>query len=152
MPMRTTIRAFHTIPLFLLLGIAALLFMPRWNTYALNRAVRELAFRMVQLETLSRTTRTDYRVRFDAGIYTLSSWERESETWQPYLSEGYYKGIECADLDFDIVFSGGRFHEIRYRNGQKKPPKYLIVELRSARSGKTKGIIFYRDKDWRVLN
>jgi hypothetical protein len=134
------------------LGIAALLSLTRWNSYTLNRAVREIAFRMVQLETLSRTTRTDYRIRFETEIYTLSTWEKESETWQPYLSEGYYKGMECTTVDYDIVFSEGRFDEMRYRAGQKKPPRYLIVELQSPKSRKTRGIIFYRDKDWRVLN
>lgn len=151
-PMRTRIRTTHAVLLCLLLGIAALLYMTRWNSYTLNRAVREIAFRMVQLETLSRTTRTDYRIRFETDIYTLSTWEKESETWQPYLSEGYYKGMECATVDFDIVFSEGRFHEMRYRAGQKKPPRYLIVELQSPKSRKTRRIIFYRDKDWRVLN
>ncbi len=150
--MRTRIRPTHVLLLCLLMGIAALPYLTLRNTYALNRAVREITFRMVQLETLSRTTRTDYRIRFDTGIYSLASWEKDSETWQPYLSEGYYKGIECAAVDFDIVFSRGRFHEIRYRAGQRKPPRYLIVELFSPRTQKKKGIIFYRDKDWRVLN
>ncbi len=123
----------------------------RNQTYSLNRAVREVALRIVQIETISRTTRKDFKITFEEKHYIIESLDRENGIWEHYLTASYYAGIVCQPNSFEFVFSRGRFHEYKYKNDNRKVPKYLIQEFFILDRVKKKGIIFYRNQDWRVI-
>ena len=141
---------------FLGISLAALLlatgYLLRLQEYRLNRTVRNVALRLVQVETLSRTTRADYRLVFWNNTCRVDVFDLSSNRWQPHADTSYSRGVLSRPLGLEVVFSQGRFKEYRQGEGKGKSPKYLIIEFYVAGTEKKRGIIFYQDGNWRVLN
>ncbi len=133
----------------LLLATAYLL---RLQEYRLNRTVRNVALRLVQVETLSRTTRVDYRLVFWNNVCRVDVFDRSSNRWKPYSDTAYCKGVLSQPVGLEVIFSQGRFKEYRLGEGKGRSPKYLIIEFFVAGTEKKRGIIFYQDGNWRVLS
>jgi hypothetical protein len=136
----------------LLLLVLATISVLRLEDYRLNRTVRNVALRLVQVETLSRTTRVDYRLVFWNNLCRVELYDTSSQSWKPYVDTVYSKGILSQPPGLEVVFSQGRFKEYRLESGRGRSPKYLIVEFKVAGSEKKRGIIFYQDGSWRALS
>jgi hypothetical protein len=137
--------------ILLLLLLSAAVFLLRLESYRLNRTVRNVALRLVQVETLSRTTRVDYRLEFWNNICRVERFDRGTGLWLPYVDTTYGRGIVSQPLGLQVVFSQGKFKEYRLEGGPARTPKYLILEFKVAGTDVKRGIIFYQDGNWRVL-
>jgi hypothetical protein len=138
------------VAVFVCLGIT-LLGGFRIKDYRLNRTVRNVALRLVQMGTLSRTTRVDYRLVFWNNRCVVEYFDRESGRWHPHAASSYHRGVVSAPAGVRILFSGGRFKEYTLPGKRGRIPRYLILEFRIPGTPKKRGIIFYRDGDWRIL-
>jgi hypothetical protein len=123
----------------------------RIKDYRLNRTVRNVALRLVQMETLSRTTRVDYRVVFWNNRCVMEYFDRDSGCWHPHTASAYHRGVVSDPAGLRIIFSGGRFKEYSLPGARERIPRYLILEFRIPGTPKKRGVIFYRDGDWRIL-
>ncbi len=123
----------------------------RIKDYRLNRTVRNVALRLVQMETLSRTTRVDYRMVFWNNRCEVEYYDRDSNRWHPHAASAYHRGVVSDPAGLQIVFSGGRFKEYTLPGGRGRTPPYLILEFRIPGTPKKRGVIFYSDGDWRIL-
>jgi hypothetical protein len=150
MQVKIKLRPFLGVSLVVLL--LATVYLLRLQEYRLNRTVRNVAMRLVQVETLSRTTRVDYRLVFWNNVCRVDVFDRSSNSWKPNSNTTYSKGVLSQPLGLEVVFSQGRFMEYRLGEGKGKSPKYLIIEFFVAGTDKKRGIIFYQDGNWRVLN
>jgi hypothetical protein len=150
--MQATIKVRPFLGISLVVLLLATVYLLRLQEYRLNRTVRYVALRIVQVETLSRTTRVDYRLVFWNNTCRVDVFDRGTNRWKPYVDTAYSKGILSQPVGLEIVFSQGRFKEYRLGEGKGKPPKYFIVEFLVAGTDKKRGIIFYQDGNWRVLN
>ncbi|NOR14932.1 MAG: hypothetical protein GQ544_04445 [Candidatus Aminicenantes bacterium] len=150
MLVKIKLRPFLGISLVVLL--LATVYLLRLQEYRLNRTVRNVALRLVQVETLSRTTRVDYRLVFWNNICRVDVFDRNSNRWKPYADTAYCKGVLSQPVGLEVVFSQGRFKEYRLGEGRGKSPKYLIIEFFVVGTEKKRGIIFYQDGNWRVLS
>ena len=133
------------------LAAVIVIFFLRYQNFQLNRTVRNIALRLVQIEVLSRTTAVDYKVVFEFDGYSIKIFDREAETWNPYLAAKYPNRIRSRASEFEFVFSGGFFREYRRREGEGRGPKYIIIDIYLPGTTKKRSLIFYRDGDWRVL-
>jgi len=149
--MQVTIKLRPFLGIALLALLLATVFFLRPQEYRLNRTVRNVALRLVQVETLSRTTRVDYRLVFWNNTCRVDVFDRGSNRWKPYADTAYSKGVLSQPVGLEVVFSQGRFKEYRLDEGKGKSPKYLIVDFLVAGTEKKRGIIFYQNGNWRVL-
>ncbi len=150
--MQIKIKLWPFLGISLAMLVLATAYLLRLQDYRLNRTVRNVALRLVQVETLSRTTRVDYRLVFWNNICRVDVFDPSSNRWQPNADTIYGKGVLSQPLGLEVVFSQGRFKEFRLGEGKGKLPKYLIVEFFVAGTERKRGIIFYQDGNWRVLN
>ncbi len=143
----------HLLWILPLMGVFVLLVAIRQEEYTLNRTVREVFLKLVQVETLSRTTKVDYKVVFWKDHYSVDVYERQTNTWKRFYQSPYGKGIFTRPLDFEFIFSNGRFHTYRSLSKKQKLPSYIIISFHSEGTPKEKRIIFYQKKrDWKVLS
>jgi len=141
-------------PLLFLLAAAALLgggIALRGRDARLNRTIRHVALRLVQLERLSQTTGVDYRVRFLPDALEVEVFDPEARGWRPYLLKPYPRGIRCAEPGFAFVFSRGFFRSFDADVEGGRPPRYVIVEFSVPGLSRKGRIMFHRKGDWRVL-
>jgi hypothetical protein len=134
-------------PLIILAVIAGL----KGREYRLNRTVRQIALKLVQVEKLSQTTAVDYRVRFLENHFEIEAWDVDSDTWRASFQGKYSAGIRCGTLDWEFLFSRGLFREYRSPSMNGRGPRYLLVEFSSPDKTDKRNLIFYRQGDWRVL-
>lgn len=136
--------------LFFLATFLALFFL-RFGTYRLNRTVREVDLRLIQISTLSRTTSADFRVIFTERYMVADTFDEDLRNWQKYKEWPYLKGITCGLQGWAFFFSNGTLREYQSSSWPGKAPKHIIVEFMLKSSSKKKGVIFNRDGQWRVL-
>jgi hypothetical protein len=141
----------YIVPIFLIVVSSVALFFFRCGAYRLNRTVREVALRLIQVSTLSRTTGTDFRVIFNERYLTIDTFDEDSKDWQKYKRWPYLKGVTCSLQGWAFIFSNGTFKEYSSSNWRGKAPKYVMVEFLLKSTSKKKEIIFNRDGNWRVL-
>ena len=141
-------------PLLFLLVAVALLgagIALRGRDARLNRTIRHVALRLVQIERLSQTTGVDYRVRFLPDALEVEVFDPEARGWRPYLHKPYSRGIRCAEPAFTFVFSRGFFKSFDAGDEGGRPPRYVIVEFSGPGLSRKGRIMFHRKGDWRVL-
>ena len=56
------------------------------SQYTLNKTVREVAMRLVQVEILSRNTGADFKVRFYEDRYRVEVHNRETGEWEDHIA------------------------------------------------------------------
>ena len=135
------------IPFFVLI-LLPLLF---GKNYRLNRTVREISMRLVQIEILSRTTASDYKVEFSRDFYTVKVYNRSSEQWEKHIEGSYSSGVTTEPLEIEFYFARGRFIGYQFKNRERKLPRSVIIYFQKHNSEKKKSIIFFRDGDWKVI-
>jgi len=119
--------------------------------YLLNKTVREVALRMVQLEVISRTRAVDYKVIFERDHYYIQVFDLDKKEWLPYLKSSYRGRVLNRQSKFEFIFSRGYLREYRVRDKGRKLPRYVVVEFYLPSSSKKKSLIFYKKGDWKVL-
>ncbi len=119
--------------------------------YFLNKTVREVALRMVQLEVLSRTRAVDYKVVFELDHYLIQVFDSDKNEWLPYLKASYRGRVLNRQSKFEFIFSQGSLREYGLRDKGQKLPRYVVVEFYFPGSSKKKSLIFYKKGDWKVL-
>jgi hypothetical protein len=137
------------IPLLLVIFLALVLF--RHKDYRLNRTIRETTLCLTQISHLSRKTGSDFKAIFQERHLTINIFDKDLGNWKRYLEWPYKKGIICFPQGWEFFFSNGSFREYRSNSWPGKAPKYIIVQFQFESSSKKKGIIFYRDGNWRAL-
>jgi hypothetical protein len=118
----------------------------------LNRALRSVALRVLQVETLSRTRRQVYRMEFWNNRCLVDFFDQEAGRWQRERDIAFPPGVMTPGTGTKLFFSRGRLErfEGEVRRGQKA--RYLLLELRVPGTSKTRSLIFYEDGDWRILS
>jgi len=142
--------------IILLLGFALLsflLFIIFSHNYALNKTIREIGLRLTQIEKLSKLESQDYKVIFHRDHYEVYFFDAEKRKWKK--SRGYkYRGdIFCQADEYEFIFSKGWLKTYNLKGIKGKLPKYVILYFSSLKKlSRPKGIIFYKDEDWKILN
>jgi len=137
--------------IIILILAAVLVFLILRKEYPLNKTVREVALRMVQLEVVSRTRAVDYKVVFERDHYYIQVFDLDKKEWLPYLKYSYRGRVLNRQSKFEFIFSRGTLREYRARNKGRKLPRYVVVEFYLPSSSKKKSLIFYKKGDWKVL-
>ncbi len=119
--------------------------------FVLNRTVRSVALRLVQVELLSRSTGSDYQVDFQQDRYRVQVFDKHTDNWIIQRQVRFPSGISCAPDVFVYRFSRGKMVEFRYRDREAKVPRSVILDFHSSRSERIRALIFYRQGDWKVL-
>ena len=135
----------------LLLGLVIVAAAVRIDDYHLNRNVRNLSLKLVQVERLSQTTAVDYRVKFFERDFLIEAWDEETQSWESSFRGRYSRGVRCRTLGWEFRFSQGLFREYRFEGQQSRGPRYLVVEFYIEGNKSKRSLIFYREGDWRVL-
>jgi hypothetical protein len=130
----------------LLFGLGAL----RGRDFRLNRSVRNVALRLVQIERLSQTTGVEYRLRFLPSALEIEVFDPESGGWKPFMSKGYSGKTRCLAPEGAFVFSRGFFSRFE-KNGKSTRRRSVIVEFTYPGLDRKGRILFHRKGDWRVL-
>jgi hypothetical protein len=135
---------------FIVLVLVVFYFL-RLQDFRLNRTIRTVALKLVQIEKLSQTTAVIYRIEFFSDFYRIDLFSPEDEEWKPFIQGKYSKGISCQTTGWSFYFVRGYFRDYSQEGETTKNPRYLLVEFFVPGTQKIKKLIFYRDKDWRVL-
>jgi hypothetical protein len=141
----------RSLGIIILIFAALLSFIILRKDYLLNKTIREVALRMVQLEVLSRTRAVDYKVVFERGHYFIQVFDSDKKEWLPYLKASYRGRVLNRQSKFEFIFSRGSLREYRVRDKGRKLPRYVVVEFFLPGSSKKKSLIFYKKGDWKVL-
>lgn len=136
--------------LLLIMAVLVLYFI-RIQDFRLNRTLRTIALKLVQMEKLSQTTAVIYRIEFFNDGYRIDHFSPEEEEWKPFIRGKFCKGVSCLTTGWYFYFARGFFRDYSHDGKTTKKPRYLIVEFIVPGTQKIKKLIFYRDKDWRVL-
>jgi hypothetical protein len=121
------------------------------ENYLLNKTVRQISLRLVQIQRLSRTRQIDYKVVFCREHYFIDHFDKDEESWERYTKSKYHNGV-LSELDgVELIFSKGRLKDYRLKEQDGKIFKYVIINFYRPKSPKKKAIIFYRTGDWKVL-
>lgn len=121
------------------------------KNYPLNKTVREVSLRLVQIRRLSMTRQIDYKVVFCREHYFIDYFDEDEKSWKRYIKSNYHNGV-LSELDgVELIFVKGRFKDYRLKEQEGKIFKYVIISFYSQNSPKKKAIIFYRTGDWKVL-
>jgi len=137
--------------IFYLLLILGITFIFLSNNYLLNRTVREISMRLVQIEILSSKTAVDYKVSFYKDHYEVKVYNNINDLWEIYTRDFYPKGIITDSLPVEFYFSRGRFREYQFKDRNRKTPKSMILYFSYKGSEKKRALIFFKDNDWKVL-
>lgn len=135
----------------ILIAILVVLYFFRLQDFRLNRTLRTIALKLVQIEKLSQTSSVIYRVEFFDDFYRIDFLSENDEEWTPFIQDEYAHGVFCRTSGWLFYFVRGFFREYLQEGKTAKNPPYLIVEFYVPGTQKTKKLIFYRDKDWRIL-
>lgn len=118
----------------------------------LNRTVRSVALRVLQVETLSRTRRQVYRMEFWNNRFLVDYYDQEAGRWQRERDITFPPGVMTPAVGTRLFFSNGRLERFEgdVRRGQKS--RYLLLELRVPGTSKARSMIFYEGGDWRIVS
>jgi len=118
----------------------------------LNRTLRSVALRVIQVETLSRTRRQVYRLEFWNNRCLVEYYDQESGRWLRERDIPFPKGVMTPAAGTRLFFSGGRLErfEGEVKRGRKSP--YLLLEFRIPGTSKSRSMIFFQDGNWRILS
>ena len=119
--------------------------------YPLNKTLREISLRLVQIRRLSRTREIDYMVVFCKDHYFIDYFDKDEESWKSYIKLKYHNGVLSEWDGVELIFSKGRFKDYRVKEQEGKIFKYVIINFYCPKLPKKKAIIFYRKGDWKVL-
>jgi hypothetical protein len=119
--------------------------------FVLNRTVRSVALRLVQIELLSRSTGSDFQVDFLHDRYRVQVFDKNTDDWIIQRQIRFPYGITCGPDVFIYRFSRGKMVEFLYRDRDGKVPRSVILDFFSLRSERVRSLIFYRQGDWKVL-
>ncbi|MBN2246518.1 MAG: hypothetical protein JW755_11810 [Candidatus Aminicenantes bacterium] len=137
--------------ILILIIILVFLYFLRIQDFRLNRTIRTIALKLVQMEKLSQTTAVIYRIEFFDDGYRIDHFSQEEQVWNPFIEGKYCKGVACHTTGWFFYFVRGYFREYSQEGTTAKTPRFLIVEFFISGTQKTRKLIFYRDEDWRVL-
>jgi hypothetical protein len=121
------------------------------ENYLLNKTVREISLRLVQIRRLSRTRNIDYKVVIGREQYNIDYLDIDDMSWKRYIQSKYRNGV-LGELDgAELIFSKGRFKGYRWKGRETEFSDYIIMNFYSPKSQKKKAIILYRNGDWKAL-
>lgn len=121
------------------------------ENYLLNRAVREVALKLTQVEVLSRTTEFEYRAVFSEDHLQIDFFNKETQDWKNFMRHVYSSSVSAHSGEEMFLFARGAFRQFLSKKEDKGvPPRYVSVDFHFPGSGKKKSIIFFRKGDWRV--
>jgi len=137
--------------ILIILVVFVILYFFRLQDFRLNRTLRTIALKLVQIEKLSQTTAVIYRIEFFDDFYRIDFLSPDDKEWTPFIQDEYCHDVSCRTTGWLFYFVRGYFREYSQEGKRAKNPPYLIVEFYVPGTQKTKKLIFYRDKDWRIL-
>lgn len=138
--------------LSLIFIIVVFLFLFNRNNYFLNKTVRLISLRFTQFERLSFIRREDYRIEFHKNNYLIFSFNNRTKIWEEFAKHNYPLDIISSIEECEFVLSRGKISSIKINGKKINLKSYLILNFyRPKTPSKTKGIIFYKDGNWRVL-
>jgi hypothetical protein len=146
---KTSLKIF--IPAFLVLLLASFLFILQWNQYLLNRTVRNISLRIVQLEILSKRTSINYKIKFAENRYEVKIYNTMKNEWETYVQETYLKGVTAAPFPLELYFSKGRLIKYQYKNFSSNIRKSVTIYFSHRDVDERRAIIFYKNDNWKVL-
>ena len=134
-----------------LVAVLVALYFIRLQDFRLNRTLRTISLKLVQIEKLSQTSAVIYRIEFFNDFYRIDFLSPDDEEWTLFVQDKYSQGVFCRTTGWLFYFVRGFFKDYTQEGKTVKNPPYLIVEFFVPGTQKTKKLIFYRDKDWRIL-
>lgn len=137
--------------ILILIVILVAFYFLRIQDFRLNRTLRTIALKLVQMEKLSQTTAVIYRIEFFNDGYRIDHFSPEEEEWKPFIQGKLCKGVSCRTTGWFFYFARGYFRDYSQDEITTKKPRYLIVDFFVPGTKKIRKLIFYRGKDWRVL-
>jgi hypothetical protein len=141
-------RTLWLIPVALFLSVAIAFF---GNNYPLNKTIREISLRLIQIQRLSRTRQIDYKVVFCKEHYIIDSFDKKEEKWKIYNTSKYRNGVLSEWDGLELIFSNGRLRDYRLIDQEEEILRYVIIHFYRPKSTQKKAIIFYRKGNWKVL-
>lgn len=151
--MRSKQKKFFIISSLFLVVLSALLLLRFDRTnYILNKGIRFISLRLIQFEHLSFVRREDYKFRFLNDHYDISFFNNQTKRWHLFASHPYSHNITPAIKDLEIVLKRGRINRFFIEGQEKNVKSYLILNFYlSKKPSKDRGIIFYKDGNWKVI-
>jgi len=137
--------------ILLLVAVLFLFFFDRTN-YFLNKTVRLVSLRLIQFERLSFIRKEDYKFKFSVDHYDIFSFSHRTNTWHLFACHRYPDNITPSIKDFEFVLTRGNINHFRIHGKEIDLKSYLILNFYpSQETEKGKGVIFYKDGNWRAL-
>lgn len=137
--------------ILLVLAVLFLFFFDRTN-YFLNKTVRLVSLRLTQFERLSLIRKEDYKFKFAIDHYDIFSFHRRTNTWHLFARHRYPDNITPSIKDFEFVLTQGHVDHFRIQGKEIDLRSYLILNFNPSQETENgKGMIFYKDGNWRVL-
>jgi hypothetical protein len=137
--------------------LAAILFVGgvsviRRQEIRLNRTLRSVALRVLQVETLSRTRQQVYRMEFWNNRFLVDFYDEAAGRWERERDIAFPPEVMTPGVGTRLFFSRGRLERFEgdVRRGQKA--RYLLLELRVPGTAKVRSLIFYEGGDWRIVS
>lgn len=146
---KTSLKIF--IPAFLILLLTSFLFILQWNHYLLNRTVRNVSLRIVQLEILSKRTSINYKIKFTENRYEVNIYNAIKNEWESYIQGTYPRGVTAAPFPLELYFSKGRLIKYQYKNRSSNIRKSVTIYFSHRDVDERRAIIFYKNDSWKVL-
>jgi hypothetical protein len=121
------------------------------KNYNLNKTVREITLRLIQIRRLSRTRAVDYRLEFHAKYFSIDYFDAAESRWKKYSQSRYRHRIKCELDGATLILSKGRLQKFGLKGQKELFPEYMIVYFVSQKSKKRKALIFYKKGNWKVI-
>ncbi|KPJ69592.1 hypothetical protein AMJ44_03275 [candidate division WOR-1 bacterium DG_54_3] len=137
---------------FLLISSVLLLSCFNRTNYFLNKTIRLVSLRLIQFERLSIVRKEDYKFNFYEDHYDISFFNNRTKNWRLFASHTYPNDITPSIGDLEIILKNGRISHFEIEGEEKKLKSFLILNFFAHKiSSKSKGIIFYKDGNWRAF-
>lgn len=138
--------------LVLLFFLILFLFLANRNNYLLNKAVRLVSLRLSQFEKISLLRRQDCKFEFKQDCYLVSFFSHQKKAWEIFARHRYPNDIIPSPEGLEIFLVRGRITSFKLKGKHIDLKSYLILNFHHPKMpAKKKGIIFYREGEWRVL-
>lgn len=138
--------------LFLLVFSVLFLFRFDITNYFLNKTIRLVSLRLIQFERLSFIRNEDYKFKFYNDHYDISFFNNRTQKWILFASHQYPSHIMPSIKDLEIFLTRGRINHFNIEGKEINLKSYLILNFYLTKMpSKEKGIIFYKDGNWRVF-
>ena len=138
--------------LFLLVFSILFLFRFDKTNYFLNKSIRFVSLRLIQFEHLSFIRKEDYKFHFYNDRYDISFFNNRTKRWHLFASHTYSHNITPSIKDLEIVLTRGRINHFNIEGKDINLKSYMILNFYLTKMpSKEKGIIFYKDGNWRVF-